>query len=155
PRPDEALAVEVRSPLTDMAAAKKPIVDLSANGFSFILDGARDLYPLGLRVEATLRLPDGPLACARVVRTLTREGGRLRWGVELGGLDEAAHLRLANFVMRLRFPSVDDGGSLTCDELFDFFRATGFLHPAKEEVLAPVMSEVRAALTAVYAQPSR
>ncbi|MGZ3404988.1 MAG: PilZ domain-containing protein, partial [Polyangia bacterium] len=153
PASNEALVVEVRSPLTD-AVALKTIVDLSAAGFSFSIDGARDLYPLGLRLDVTLRLPDGPLACGAQVRTLVREAGRLRCGVELVGIDAPSRLRLANFVMRLRFPGVDDGAGLGCDALFDFLRETGFLTPAKEESLRPVVDEVRQSFEALYATPS-
>jgi hypothetical protein len=56
--------------------------------------------------------------------------------------------------MRLRYPTVDDGSDVAVEELMDFFRATGFLYPAKEELLAPVMSEVRDTFLQSYAQPS-
>jgi PilZ domain-containing protein len=152
---NEALTVELRSPLVPGdGAVCKTMIDLSARGFCIAIDGTRDLYPLGLHVDVTLRLPDGPLAASGQVRTLVRDGARLRCGVELCGLDEAAQLRLANFVMRLRYPYVDDGSDVTVDELLAFFRATGFLYPAKEELLAPVMDEVRATFAAAYARPS-
>jgi hypothetical protein len=153
PTSNEALTVEVRSPLADTFALKT-IVDLSAAGFSFAIDGARDLYPLGLQLDVTLRLPDGPLVCGAEVRTLVREAGRLRCGVELVGVDAPSRLRLANFVMRLRFPGVDDGAGLGSEELFDFLRDTGFLTPAKEESLRPVVDEVRQSFDALYATPS-
>ena len=82
-----------------------------------------------------------------------RDGARLRCGVELLGLDAIERLRLANHVMRLRFPGVDDGGGLGPDALFPFFRATGFLPPEKEAVLAPVMDEMRESYRSLYAQP--
>ncbi len=153
PRPEAPLDVVLRSPFSDDAALK-PVVDLSATGLSFMMDPARDLYPVGLAVAVTLRLPDGPLDCFGHVRTLVREGAGLRCGVELAGLEEAEALRLANFVMRLRYPTVDDGSDVRVDELLDFFRATGFLYPAKEELLAPVMGEVRETFARSYAQPS-
>lgn len=156
-RAGDALTVELRSPLDD-GVAIKPLLDLSAGGFSFALDSAYDLYPRGLELDVTLALPDGPLRCAAVVRTLVREGvhrcARLRCGVELVDADPAARLRLANFVMRLRYPTVDDGSDVEVDELMTFFRATGFLYPAKEELLAPVMAEVRDTFAKSYAQPS-
>ncbi len=153
PTASEALTVELRSPFGE-AVALKTLVDLSASGFAFTLDGTRDLYPIGLGLEIILRLPDGPLGANAVVRTLVREGARTRCGVELIGADAAARMRLANFVMRLRYPTVDDGSDVAVDELMDFFRATGFLYPAKEELLAPVMSEVRDTIAQSYAQPS-
>jgi len=118
-------------------------------------DAARELYPIGLVVDVTLRLPDGPISCAAQVRTLVREHVRLRCGLELLDADAASRLRLANFVMRLRFPGVDDGAGLGCDELFGFMRETGFLTPAKEESLRPVAEEVRHGFEALYAAPSR
>jgi len=150
---EQSLSVALRSPLAD-GVVHKPIVDVSANGFSFTLDGARDLYPIGLALEVTLELPDGALAAGAVVRTIVREGVRLRCGVELVDADAAARLRLANHVMRLRYPTVDDGSDVAVDELMTFFRATGFLYPAKEELLAPVMSEVQDTFARSYAQPS-
>ncbi|HXU73605.1 MAG TPA: PilZ domain-containing protein [Polyangia bacterium] len=153
PAPTEILPVEIASPLAD-APIQKSIFDLSANGFSFVIDGASDLYPLGLVVDVTLRLPDGPLACAAEVRTLVRDDGRLRCGVELLGLDATLRLRLANHVMRLRFPGIDDGCGLGPEELFPFFRTTGFLPPEKEAVLAPVMDEMRDSYRSLYAQPT-
>jgi hypothetical protein len=102
-----------------------------------------------------LTLPDGPLACAGEVRTVAREGSRLRAGIELVGADATQRLRLANFVMRLRFPGIDDVGRVGSDELFQFLRETGFLTPAKEESLRPVVDEVRQAFDALYAAPSR
>ncbi len=152
-QPSEALTVEVRSPLDDGTALKR-VVDLSSSGFSFAVDGARDLYPIGLKLDVALRLPDGALVGPAEVRTLVREGAHLRCGVELIEADSQSRLRLANFVMRLRFPGVDDGGGLTGDELFAFFRATGFLYPEKERVLAPVIDETREAFAALYARPS-
>ncbi|MCU1283494.1 MAG: hypothetical protein JWM53_7040 [bacterium] len=149
----ETLTIELRSPLADGVAVKS-IVDLSASGFSFTLDGARDLYPIGLSLDVTLQLPDGPLAGGGVVRTIVREGARLRCGVELIGADSPSRLRLANFVMRLRYSTVDDGSDVEVDELMTFFRATGFLYPEKEELLAPLMAEVRDTFARSYAQPS-
>jgi hypothetical protein len=151
---DQWLSVALRSPLAGSIAIE-PIVDLSANGFSFAIDAARDLFPVGLSLDVTLRLPDGPATCRAEVRTLVREGTRLRCGVELTGADAPFRLRLADFVMRLRFPGVDDGAGLGCEELFGFMRETGFLTPAKEEALAPVADEVRASFTSLYATPSR
>ena len=153
PPANEALTVELRSPIADSVAIKT-VVDLSASGFAFFLETTRDLYPIGLALEVTLRLPDGPLGSHAVVRTLVREGERLRCGVELVDTDAAARMRLANFVMRLRYPTVDDGSDVAVDELLDFFRATGFLYPVKEELLAPVMDEVRQTVENSYARPS-
>jgi len=152
-QPTEVLSVEVRSAINDTVAVKD-VVDLSSSGFSFTVDGLRDLYPRGLQLDVVLRLADGPLHGRAEVRALVRQGDHLRCGVELVGADTKTRLRLANVVMRLRFPGVDDGAGLGTDELFDFFRTTGFLYPAKEEVLAPVMEETRAAFTALYAHPS-
>ena len=153
PRASEIPPVEISSPLADCVGLKS-VYDLSANGFSFLIDGARDLYPIGLIVDISLRLPDGALACAAEVRTLVRDGARLRCGVERLDLDAVERLRLANYVMHLRFPGVDDGGGLVPDELFPFFRATGFLPPEKEAASAPVMDELRESYRSLYAQPS-
>ncbi|HEX9100566.1 MAG TPA: PilZ domain-containing protein, partial [Polyangia bacterium] len=153
PRADEPLTVELHSPF-DNGPAAQAVVDLSATGLSFFIDGARALYPIGLSLGVTLRLPDGPLDCVGRVRTLVREGAQLRCGIELGDLEEAEARRLANFVMRLRYPTVDDGSDVGVDELLEFFRATGFLYPEKEELLAPVMPEVRDTFARSYAQPS-
>ena len=57
--------------------------------------------------------------------------------------------------MRLRFPGVDDGGGVGCDELFGFMRETGFLTAAKEETLRPVADETREGFASLYAAPSR
>ena len=154
PRPPETLIVEVSSPLV-VGVALKAVVDLSANGFSFALENARDLYPIGLQLEVSLRLPDGPLSCAAEVRTLVREGTRLRCGVELIELDAPSRLRLANFVMRLRFPGVDDGAGLGCDELFGFMRETGFLTPDEGGALRSVDRRGARGFTSLYAAPSR
>jgi hypothetical protein len=153
PRADAPLDVELRSPFADHTVLKS-VVDLSASGLSFMIDGARDLFPVGLALAVRLRLPDGPLDCLGRVRALVHEGAQLRCGVELAGLEEGEALRLANFVMRLRYPTVDDGSDVAVDELIEFFRATGFLYPAKEELLAPVMDEVRETIAHSYAQPS-
>lgn len=152
-RADETMSAEVRSPLVDTPTTKS-LVDLSASGCSFVIDGTRELYPIGLRLSVTLRLPDGPMGCDAEVRTLVRENGGIRCGIELLDLDEPSRLRLANLVMTLRYPDVDDGAGIGCDELFGFLRDTGFLTPAKEESLAPVVDEVRQGFDALYSLPS-
>jgi hypothetical protein len=150
---EQSLAVTLRSPLGE-TTVDKAVVDLSANGFSILLDGARDLYPIGLSLEVTLALPDGPLTSAAIVRTLVRHETRLRAGIELVDADATARMRLANHVMRLRYPTVDDGSDVGVGELMTFFRATGFLYPAKEALLEPVMAEVQETFARSYAQPS-
>ena len=152
-QPRDAITVELTSPLSD-ATALKTIFDVSSSGFSFALDGTRDLYPLGLSIEVKLQLPDGPLFCVAEVRTMLREGGRLRCGVEFVAVDAATRLRLANFLMRLRFPGIDDGGGVEPDDVLQFFRTTGFLPAAKEAVLEPVMDELRESYRSLYAEPS-
>lgn len=154
PGADEPLAVEVTSSLTG-AAARKPLVDLSSSGVSFFIDGTRELFPIGLRVSVTIELPDGPVRADGAVRTLVREAGQLRCGVELAPLEEAAHARLCDLIMRRRFPAVGDGTGVPFDALADFFRATGFLYPEKEAVIAPIFSDVRRTFEALYGRPSR
>lgn len=154
PAADEPLSVEVTSMLTG-AAAEKPVADLSSTGVSFFIDGARELFPLGLRVAVVLRLPDGEVRARGCVRTLLRDRGRLRCGVELEHLGEAAHARLCDFLVRRRFPAVGDGSGVGFEALWDFFRGAGFLYPVKEAWLEPNIVEIRRSFEALYRGPSK
>jgi PilZ domain-containing protein len=154
PSADDPVTVELRSALAD-EPLDKTLVDLSASGFSFVIDGARELFPLGLKLQVSLRIGGEPLVGAGRVRTFVREGEQLRCGVELVGLAEAAQARLSDYLMRRRFPDVEDGGAVPFDELAAFLRTTGFLYPAKEAVLAPIMSQVQHTFEQLYGGPSR
>jgi hypothetical protein len=154
PSADEPVTVELRSPLADEPIGKS-LVDLSASGISFLIDASSELFPLGLKLMVSLRIGDQRVAGQGRVRTFVREGALLRCGVELAGLDESAHARLSDYMMRRRFPDVQDGGPAQFGELAEFLRATGFLYPAKEAVLAPIMPEVQHTFEQLYSRPSR
>lgn len=154
PAAEEGLAVELCSTLSG-AVTRKPLLDLSSTGISVAVDGTGELFPIGLRLGLVLHLPDGPLRASGSVRTLSREGGRLRCGIELLRLDEAAHARVCELLLRRRAAAIGDGVGLPFDHLADFFRATGFLPPDKEAVLAPMLPAVRQTFEALYRRPSK
>jgi hypothetical protein len=155
PAAHDPVHVELTSPLEVGATMHKTLVDLSTSGLSFNIDAEHELFPLGLRLGVTIRLGDDEIHGSGSVRTFVRAGGQLRCGVELVPLGESSHARLSDFLMRRRFPDVQDGGAVPFAELADFFRATGFLYPAKEAVLAPIMDQVQHTFETLYAQPSR
>jgi len=151
---EQPLLVELTSPLTGTCTLK-PVIDLSSTGFSVAIDGTRELFPLGLRLEVVMRLPGGAVRADGCVRALLREGGRLRCGVELAPLGEAAHARVCEFLLAQRAPAIGDGVGLPFARLADFFRATGFLPPDKEAVLAPMLPAVQETFEALYRRPSK
>jgi hypothetical protein len=74
--------------------------------------------------------------------------------VKLEGLDDAKRSYLADFIVRARYPCVENGRTTSFDELWQFFRQAGFVYPEKEAVLAPMMASVRAAYESIHARPN-
>ena len=67
---------------------------------------------------------------------------------------EGDRLQLSDAIMRAQVPELEDGSGFSCDELLAFFRAAGYLQPAFETMLAPMMSKVHQTLAAAYREPS-
>jgi hypothetical protein len=148
------VTAELRSPLGGPPLVC-PLVDLSTRGFAFEIDPEQVPMPLGLRLGVTLRWGELTLHASATVRHHAPGAHGRRCGAALDALDEAAHARLADRLVRLRFPELEDGGGTPFAELADFFRATGFLYPGKEAALAPIMSDVRHTFEQLYGRPSR
>jgi hypothetical protein len=90
------------------------------------------------------------------VRNLSRRAdGHLRCGIELVGLDDHQRERVADWVVRRQYAGLEDGRFASFDELFSFFRQSGFLPPERERALEPTMTEVRRTFDTLAAEPNR
>jgi hypothetical protein len=154
-RPAAALEVQVWSPLSD-APMRRPLFDLATSGLSFDVDPESDLVPPGLRLYRLELVVGGErLRLSGRVRNLVRVPGGYRCGVALDPLDDGAHRGVTDAIVRERFPMLEDARAVDFDELWSFFRDTGFVDPVKEAILAPVLSQVRTTFAALRSQSSR
>ncbi|HME92445.1 MAG TPA: PilZ domain-containing protein, partial [Myxococcaceae bacterium] len=141
------------------APAVRQVRDLGGTGFSFELDTAVDVFPPGMSFhQIELRIGEEEIRCQGQVKNLARipnAPGKLRCGVEFDHLEESARVRLADLIMRSRFPSLDDGRSVPFDELWSFFLQTKFLYPQKQQRLAPLLPELRRTLEQLNSRPTK
>jgi hypothetical protein len=141
------ISVEIEAPLLPGGLFSRPVLEISSTGFSFAMNPAVDLFPPGMRLShIRLRLGELTLACGGSVRNLNPIAGKpnlLRCGVVLDELDPSARTRLADGVMRHRYPGLVDARVLSFEELWSFFKNTRFLYPEKIATLEPMMPEVR------------
>jgi hypothetical protein len=159
-RPDgrDPVSVLLTAPLLAGQPLEREVLEISSTGLSFALDPAFDLFPPGMRLSRVeLRLPGLTFACSGSVRNLAPlgDGTRgVRCGVSFEGLDAAERDRLADALMRQRYPGLGDGSALPLDELFRFFQETRFLYPEKLAALGPMLPEVRKTFARLHAKPS-
>jgi hypothetical protein len=147
------LGVRLGSPLFPEPLVRN-LHDLSVNGLSFDIT-AQDVFPPGMHFDRIeLELGSETVVVQGRVRSLARGPETARCGVELEGLDDTKRSYLADFIVRARYPGVENGRTTTFDELWGFFREAGFLYPEKEAILAPLMPEVRRAFVAINARPN-
>jgi hypothetical protein len=155
---DQPIAVRLTSTLL-AAPVPHQVRDLSGAGFSFELDAAVDVFPPGMCfTQIELRVGDEQIHCKGQVKNLARipnAPGKLRCGVEFVGLDEGARVHLADLIMRSRFPSLQDGRSVSFDELWNFFRETRFMYPEKQERLASILPELRKTIERLNSRPTK
>jgi len=154
----QPVTVRLSSPLLP-APAVRQVRDLGGTGFSFELDAAVDVFPPGTSFhEIELRIGEEEIRCQGQVKNLARipnAPGKLRCGVEFENLDEAARVRLADLIMRSRFPTLEDGRSVPFDELWNFFLETKFMYPQKQERLAPLLPDLRRTLERLNSRPTK
>lgn len=150
--------VELRSSLWDQPL-RKDVRDLSGTGLSFDIAPEHELMPLGAELtDVRLSVGDDTIRLRGQVKNLARVGssqGLLRCGVAFVAVDDVTRVRMADVVMRARFPEATDGGTVSVDELWQFFLDSHFVYPDKAAALAPMMADVRHTLERLYAQPSR
>lgn len=147
------IKASVRSALSTEPLVRK-LFDLSTSGLSFDVE-ASDLFPIGLRLPSIVITVAGQmLFLSGQVRNLTRSALGVRCGVELDALDERSHRLLSDVIVRDRYPTLQDGRTVGFDELWRFFRETGFLHAEKEAALAPVLPEVRHTYESLNGRPT-
>ncbi len=146
------LTATMSSPLL-ASPIHRTVYDLSVAGLSFEAT-ARDVLPLGMhfdRIEITLGTVT--LQLRGRILNLALSGNTPRYGVKLEDLDEFERNYLADFIVRARYPGVENGREISFAELWQFFRDSGFVYPEKEAVLAPLMPKVREVYGALNARP--
>ena len=142
PSADHPVAVELEAALLPQPIVRA-VRDIGGSGFAFAL-AAHDVLPPGMLLDrVVLRVGEHAFACRGIVRTISRGSDGLRCGVELRDVDEVDRIRLADLLMRTRFPSIDDAGKLSFDELWSFFLASKFVYPEKATTLLPLMPAIR------------
>jgi hypothetical protein len=153
----DPVVVELTTPL-QQGTLQREVYDISSSGFSLEIDPQIDLFPAGMVFsEVRIRLGGAEFRCRGEIRNLSRggaPGAGLRCGVQLQGLEDAARLHLADLIMRANYPGLEDGASLSFDQLWAFFLETRFVYPEKAEALAPFMPELRRTMDALAARPS-
>jgi hypothetical protein len=154
----EPMVVELLSPLLSGPAVKL-VRDISGSGFSFEIDAETELFPPGMRfTRIELRSGDQKIGCRGQVRNLARIPERprvLRCGVEFEALDESARIRLAEIIMRSRFPALRDGRDVSFEDLWDFFVRTKFMYPDKMQKLRPLLPQIRQTFDSATARSNR
>ncbi len=159
-RPDgrDPVSVLLAAPLLAGQPLEREVLEISSTGLSFALDPAFDLFPPGMRLSRVeLKLPGLTFACAGSVKNLAPLGDgtrAVRCGVSFEGLDAEERDRLADALMRQRYPGLRDCSALSFDDLFRFFQETRFLYPEKLAALEPILPEVRKTFTRLHAKPS-
>jgi hypothetical protein len=158
PAAPEPMVVELLSPLLSGPAVKL-VRDISGSGFSFEIDAETELFPPGMRfTRIELRSGDQKIGCRGQVRNLARIPERprvLRCGVEFDALDESARIRLAEIIMRSRFPALRDGRDVSFEDLWDFFVRTKFMYPDKMQKLRPLLPQIRQTFDSATARSNR
>lgn len=154
------IAVGVRSPLLpDETPSLRCLLELSSTGFSFAFDPSHDLFPPGTRLsEIHLSLDGRSVPCSGSVRNIGPVAGSphlVRCGVVFDELAPADRMRLADAVMRYRYPGLVDGRELTFEELWGFFKETRFLYAQKLETLAAIQPEVERTFAALLGHSDR
>ncbi len=156
--PEQPMTVRLTSPLLH-APALYQVRDLSGTGFSFELDAAVDVFPPGICfTNIELRVGNEEIQCKGQVKNLARipnVPSKLRCGVEFEGPEEAARVRLADLIMRSRFPGLQDGRGFSFDDLWSFFLQTKFMYQEKQERLAPILPELRQTLERLNSRPTK
>jgi hypothetical protein len=155
-RPAGAIAVTLRSPLS-LRAIERTVQDLSSTGLSIDVDLDLELVPVGLELTAVeLVIGDERVRCRGTVKNVAvLRGRRARCGIELQGLDVTARGQLAELITQAQFPGLHDGAQVSFDALLGFFRDSGFLSPARAQLLQPLMPEVRRTFEALTTRPNR
>ena len=154
----EPMVVELASPLLSSPAVKL-VRDISGAGFSFEIDAEREVFPVGMRfTRIELRSGDQKIRCRGQVRSLARipeRPGALHCGVGYESLDESTRVRLADVIMRGRFPDLRDGKEVPFAEVWDFFLRTNFMYPDKLKKLEPILPQIRQTFTSANARANR
>ncbi len=154
----EPMVVELISPLL-FGPAVKLVRDISGSGFSFEIDAEAELFPPGMRfTRIELRSGDQKIGCRGQVRNLARIPERprvLRCGVEFEALDESARVRLAELIMRSRFPALRDGRDVSFEDVWSFFVRTNFMYPDKMLKLRPLLPQIRQTFDSATARTNR
>jgi hypothetical protein len=147
--------VEIAAPLLP-APIVREVLDIGGSGFAFAMDARCDILPPGALLDVTFRVQDHELRCRGAVRSISRDGaGGARCGVELIHLDARDRIRLADLLMRTRFPGLDDASKLSFDETWGFFVRSKFIYPEKAASLAPLMTAIRHTHEQLSAHPNR
>ena len=149
PAAGQPVEVELVGPLLPGGAARRPVLELSSTGLSFAAHPEYDLFPPGARLtRVAVKLGGLDLCCSAEVKNLLplpgKEGaqGELRCGLVFEGLDQQDRGRLADAVMRHRFPGLADGTEVPFEQVWRFFQDTRFLYPEKLQAIAPLVPEI-------------
>jgi hypothetical protein len=158
PPPTNPLMAEFSSPLFERPV-ERPVWDVSGTGCALEIEPQQDLFPVGLNfTRIRLFAAEGPISCKGRVKNLLRapdRPDRLRCGIEFEALDSSSRLRLADLIMRGRFPALDDGRRVAFGPLWSFLTETNFIYAEKEKILAPLLPEIERTMGCLNARPNK
>ena len=158
PASPDPMVVELASPLLFSPAVKR-IHDISGAGFSFEIDAETEVFPVGMRFRRVeIRAGDQRIRCRGQVRSLARvpeRPGTLHCGGGSEALEESTRVRLADLIMRGRFPDLRDGKDVPFAEVWDFFLRTNFMYPDKLKKLGPLLPQIRQTFASANARANR
>jgi hypothetical protein len=157
PAPPNEIIAELVSPVS-LEPIKRKLYDLSSSGLSLDVDLDRDLFPVGLKLSCiTFEVAGSIIRCPGTVKNLARLHGhrQARCGIEFEGFGAAERARLAELLTCAQYRGLHDGAQASFDDLLGFFRRSGYLSPEREQVLAPMMPEVRRTFAALSKRPNR
>lgn len=158
PDPSQPLLAELHSVLFSVPRLRI-IRDLSTTGFSVDVDAAVDAFPPGLRLDQVkIRIDEHEITCSGRVRNIVRVTGKqrtIRCGIEFEGMTDDARVRLTALLMKSRLPGLETGRHVSFDELWQFFRDSGFVDDDKEAALAPVMTDVRRMFESLHSRTTK
>jgi hypothetical protein len=149
PLPERAVMVELALPFSRDRVFRR-VEDISTAGLSVQTDPAFDLLPIGCEIAINIRIAGEELRCTGSVLGFDAETQRSR--IAFTGMSEAAKLRLADLILRARFPEVQEASSTSFDELWRCFRESAFIPPAKQTDLEPQLPRIRVAFEALHAR---
>jgi len=134
------------------------VIDITASGASFEIDGATQLLPVGSLIpQLALSFPHGATFSGRAqVRSLhplqSGTGSSLKCGVEFIDLNPVERAELADDIVRCVRPEVSSGLESGFEDIWSFLKDSGFLYPEKLKHLNE--DEIRMSVSRLLDRPN-